>query len=161
MAYPLQRLLQVRMLREQSAACEVLAAQRRLEKARAALRAAEKALADFLVWRAAEEERLFARIRKKEIAYRRLEDHLLDISLLRAREAGFHLRIQEAQKVCREREDELGRARKAHQAAIQAEHKIEEHRKIWQSDEVVRQAAEEDREMEEFTGRKAIVGTES
>jgi len=160
MAYPLGRLLSVREYREHAAESEVQASKRRVTEAQDGVRAAEKALVDFLAWRDTEEDRLFGEIRRKKIAYRRLEDHLQDVRLLRAREAEFQLRIQEAEKVRRQRETELERARKLYSAATQAKRKIEEHRKIWRAAEVILEAVAEDHEMEEFTGKKADAGME-
>lgn len=160
MAYPLQPLLQVRAFRERRAAGEVLAARRRLEEANAQLRAARKALEDYVIWRAAEEERLFAEIRNKEIACRKLDDHLTDVSLIRAREAGFRERIQLAEKDCREKAAALTQAQDAHRASVREKRKIEEHKGIWGREEAFRQALEEDKELEEFPGRKTVVNEE-
>lgn len=160
MPYPLQRLLQVRVFRERKAAGEVLAARRRLEEANARLHAARAALEEYLVWREAEEERLFRQICRKEIASRRLDEHLTEVSLLRARESEFRMRIQEAEKDCREKGEALARAQAAHRLAVQEQRKIEEHRKIWTGEEAVRRSREEDRELEEFSVRRSGPGGE-
>jgi type III secretion protein O len=151
--YPLGSLLTVREFREQAASNEVNACKARVREAQELVEKRKQELRDYIQWRVEEEKRLFAEIKNREIAYRGLEDHQQDIQQLRGREAQYHESIHQAEAAVEQAKKNLTAAQERHRIACQEKRKIEEHREIWKEEQKKIAALEEDKEMEEFTGK--------
>lgn len=141
--YELTDLLKVRELREDAASKEVTRAQEKLESCEAYLERKKKELEDYKQWRPGEEDRLFAKIMKKEISQEKLNEVKAQVAILREKELVIEKEVEEA-------EDALEQAKENHRKAMRELEKIKEHKIHWTEEAKKEAEFLADKEMEEF-----------
>ena len=154
MAYALQSMLSVRVLREDRAQTELSLA--RAAQARQARVVEEKhrIVLDFESTKEERRDRLYDTIIGRTISQDRLDQVRAAVSEID--EEGMLLQADEdhAKAELKKREDEAEFARLGYVAAAKSRTKIEEHRRAWEEEDRRTQELMADKELEDFTGRK-------
>lgn len=148
--YELADLLKVRELREDSASKAVAQAQEKLESCEAYLERKKKELEDYKLWRPGEEDRLFAKIMKKEISQEKLNEVKAQVAILREKELVIEKEVEEAEVAVKEAKEALEQAKENHRKAMRELEKIKEHKIHWTEEEKKEAEFLADKEMEEF-----------
>ena len=152
----LVELLEVKKIRERDADRVKREAERALQAALDAVRAAQQAVVDFHEFRIEEEPRLFNKIRGEKVKVKAFDDYKHQVAALRDKEMGM---IEEAEaleaKVPPKREA-LDAATSAHAAAMAAVAKFEELVEIEKQEIAAAAMAREDAEAEEVV--EAVFG---
>ena len=154
MAYTLQPLLRIRMMREDRATGELTAA-------RLALAAAEEALAarqrDFAEWEETKEERrdrIYDAIIGHKVSMEQLD--IANEGVARIDEEGVLKadNVKRAEGVVKEKAEAAEAARANLNLAIKNRMKIDEHRAVWLAEDAKAQEARAEGELEDFVVRK-------
>lgn len=159
-AYPLERLLAARRVREEAAARETRRAVLREEEARAAAAAAREELERYRRWLPGEEERRFAVIRNRVVSQLELDRHRQEIHDLQDGVRTREEALTEAEQVLKAAAEEAGAARRRQFAAVRAVRKIDEHRRRWRAAEEARLERLEEAELEDIPYPGAADGDE-
>lgn len=154
--YPLGRLLALREHREKRARAEVGRRRRLLEEAEAEAARAASTAKEYAERRPKEEAALFARIRNQVLERKQLDSYHEAIAALAAKELELFERAEEAEKVARQRKQELEQTVREHVAAVREVQKFEEHRTIWWREEKKRQEDAQELEAEEAATSAAV-----
>ena len=155
MKYPLQAMLNVRVLRQENASQALTNAKRRVTEALAAVEKRKTELEEYKVWRVEEEARLFETIRNREIESGEVDGHRDMVRRLRMKDAEYEQRVRDAELEVEHARAAQAEAEAEYRRATKNREKIETHRGLWLEEEMRQQALAEDREMEEFTGKSA------
>ena len=150
--YRLEALLSARKAKEDRAAREARAAAFAVAEAKKKAEAAREELGRYRLWRPEEEERRFAAIREQVLSQTELDRFRYDLEALRARESELEETAEAAERAVDEAEQEERKAKQRLVAAAKDREKIEEHRERWLREELKRQEAAEEKEMEDFSG---------
>ena len=150
--YPLQAMLDVRVMHEDRAKRDAIAAEDRLREAEAARDARAAELARYQAWRPQEEDRRYAAIFGKRLDAGKLGEFREDLARLAHGETERRQQVFEAETAVQERQNETEAARQAVMQARKACMKLEKHRDVWA--EAMRREEERlaDLEMEESHG---------
>lgn len=151
--YPLGPLLRIRKLREQAAAAEMAAGRRRLEEAGRILQQRRDELAAYGPWRIRREEDLFAAIKNRLVSVSRIDEMKAEIAALAAEEQRLEELVLVAEKDRDEARMALDQARAAHARTVREEHKIVEHRSIWNAEQRREAERVQDLELEEVPSK--------
>lgn len=149
----LHDLLRIKKIREKSAHEEVKRCQYKVEQAVIDVQKKEKALEDYLVWRKAEEKRLYDEIMETQVKERELDLLKQRIILMRAKDSELQEAIQTANSHLTECKEQLEQAKQKHRNAMQTVEKFEEFTKVIDEEAAKEAARIEELEMEEFTPR--------
>lgn len=154
MAYTLQPLLRIRMMREDRASGELVAAKRDLALAEEALVARKKDLEE---WEATKEERrdrIYATVMGRTVSRDQID--LANEGVARIDEEGAlkadNVKRAEAERTKREEVAEV--ARQNLNLATKNRMKIDEHKAVWIKEDAIAQEARAEGELEDFTVRK-------
>ena len=154
MGYTLQPLLNIRVMREDRAGGELVAAKRAVRSAEEAVEERKRELADFERTKEERRDRIFDSIMGRPVSREQID--LAKEGVARIDEEGA-LRLDNV----RQAEDELGRrqsaaevARTVFVAASKNRMKIDEHKQVWRYEEDKEQERRAEGELEDFTGRK-------
>lgn len=120
-----KRLLDIKVLRERSAATAVAIAEQSLEEAVEGVRAAKEELEDFEDYRKEEEERLFNTIKGMPVAVDAIDMMKFQVGLLRQETTELEKLLNEAETVEKNAQTELRRAETAHQETQRAVEKFQ------------------------------------
>jgi F0F1-type ATP synthase membrane subunit b/b' len=149
--YLLEDLVRVREHREEQASERVTRARRLLLEAEAARTHAQKALAEYTVWRVAEEQRRLNGLMRRLLKLGELSDERQEIALLREREFEFVDRVKQADAAVAKAEAHLEETRQQHAQALRELEKLLEHRSLWQREQARELERAEELELEDFT----------
>ena len=142
MAYALQPLLRIRMMREDRASGELVAAKRALASAEESLAARRRDLAAYEETREERRDRIYAAIMGRAVSREQLD--LANEGVARIDEEG----VLKADNVKR------AEARANLNLATKNRMKINEHKSVWLAEEAREQEARAEGELEDFTVRK-------
>lgn len=157
MTYGLEKLLNVRTLREDKARYRLARGKTELARAEMQRQQKEKDLVDYRQWRRKEEQRLFGVLRSKHASPLELLLFNDTTSTLRQNLAAKVQKLKEAGRAVEEAEENLVKARRHYATANRKKIKIEEHKSIWT--EARRLLAEQDEEKEmELHGNRPGTG---
>ena len=154
MAYALESMLRIRVMREDRAGKDLVAARHAREVAQAELDARKRKLAEYAETREERRDRVFETILRRPVSRDEIdrvrsaisqidEEGVLLTDGVRRAEADLEAKGQEAEK-----------AHGRFIAAVKERAKVSQHREIWAEEERRMQELRADAEMEEFTGRK-------
>lgn len=154
MAYVLQPLLKIRLMREDRASGELTAARQAREKAESVLLERQKDLDAYNETREERRDRIYAAIIGQTITMDRLD--LASEGVARIDEEGVLKtdNVKRAELDLNERISQEAEARKKFNLATKERMKIDEHRSIWLAADAAEQEYRAEGELEDFVGRK-------
>lgn len=157
MGYVLQPLLRIRMMREDRASGELVAAKRDLAAAEEALAARRRDLED---WEATKEERrdrIYATIMGRKVPREQLD--MANEGVARIDEEGALKadNVKRAEQERKQREDAAEAARRNLNIATKNRMKIDEHKAVWIREDALAQESRAEGELEDFIVRKEEV----
>lgn len=150
MAYVLQDLLKIRLMREQRAKDELIKAQNVLEMAIRKVEQKEKELKDYRVWRVKEEDRLYAEVMNKRVKRMDIDGLKLNLAELERKELDHIQAIDDAKEEREKAKEALEEARTAYNIALVNKQKIEEHKTTWMITWNKEQELRAEKEIEDF-----------
>ena len=154
MAYALQSLLNIRLMREDRASGELTAARQAVRTAEEALENRRRELEEFSRTKDERRDRIYAAIMGRAVSREQID--LAQEGVARIDEEGA-LRtdnVHRAESELKTREEAAETARAAFIAASKNRMKIDEHRAVWLTEEALEQEKRAEGELEDFTGRK-------
>ena len=154
MAYLLQPLLNIRIMREDRASGELVAAKQAVRAAEAAVEDRKREFAEFERTKEERRDRIYDAIMGRAVSREQID--LAQEGVARIDEEGA-LRldnVHQAESELRKREAAADEARTAFVMASKNRMKIDEHRAAWADEEAKASEARAEGEMEDFTGRK-------
>ena len=154
MSYMLQPLLRIRLMREDRASGELVAAKRNLAQAEEALAARERDLADWEKTKDERRDRIYDAIIGREVSRDQID--LANEGVARIDEEGVLKadNVKRAAGEVKEKEAAAEAARANLNLAIKNRMKIDEHKAVWMADEAKAQEARAEGELEDFVVRK-------
>lgn len=154
MAYALQPLLRIRMMREDRASGELVAAKRDLALAEEALEARKRDFADWSSTKEERRDRIYDAIIGREVSRDQLD--LANEGIARIDEEGALKadNVKRAEGDVRDKTALAETARSNLNLAIKNRMKIDEHRAVWLKEEADAQEARAEGELEDFIVRK-------
>jgi hypothetical protein len=153
MTYGLEKLLKVRILREDKARHRLARGKAELARAEMQRQEKEKELVDYRHWRRREETRLFGVLRSKHASRHELLLFNDTTNTLRQNQAAKDQQLQQAGRAVQEAEQNLVKARQRYAAANRKKIKIEEHKTIWSEARRLLEERYEEKEMEAHANR--------
>jgi type III secretion protein O len=154
--YPLNTLLRVRVLREDSAMRAVKAAENALNEARLLVAEKEKALAEYRIWWKEEEERRYLQIMLQNIVLDEFDKFRAGLTRLKDGEIIRKEEVEKAAAAMREAATKVEEAKKNFLRAHKDEQKIAGHQDIWLQEQAKEFMRLEDLEMEDFHGKNVF-----
>lgn len=154
MAYLLQPLLNIRIMREDRASGELIAAKRAVRTAEDAVEDRKRELSEFERTKEERRDRIYAAIIGRPVSREQID--LAQEGVARIDEEGA-LRldnVHQAESELRKREAAAEQARAAFVIATKNRMKLDEHRDAWIEEEEKAAEARTEGELEDFTGRK-------
>ena len=154
MAYLLQPLLNIRIMREDRASGELVAAKQAVRAAETAVEDRKREFAEFERTKEERRDRIYDAIMGRAVSREQID--LAQEGVARIDEEGA-LRldnVHQAESELRKREAAADEARTAFVMASKNRMKIDEHRAAWADKEAKASEARAEGEMEDFTGRK-------
>ena len=157
MSYVLQPLLRIRTMREDRATSEFTAAKLALAAAEEALAARRRELADYESTKEERRDRIYAAVIGRTVSRDQID--LANEGVARIDEEGVLKADNVARAVAerKERETATDNARANLNLATKNRMKIDEHRAVWQAEDLKAQEARAEGELEDFTVRKEEV----
>lgn len=154
MAYALQPLLNIRVMREDRASGELTAARQAVRKAESALDDRKRELEEYEKTREERRDRIYAAIMGRPVSREQID--LANEGVARIDEEGALKtdNVARAKDELKRKEDAAEVARNAFVAASKNRMKIAEHRSVWLLEEAKEQEYRAEGELEDFTGRK-------
>ena len=154
MAYALQSLLRIRVMREDRAAGELTAARQAAAAARDALEARKEELAQYEATREERRDRIYATIIGRPVTREQID--LAQEGVTRIDEEGILKadNVRRAESDLKQRVEAETEARVQFTAATKDRMKIDEHKSAWILAEAQEQELRAEGELEDFTGRK-------
>ena len=154
MAYLLQPLLRIRAMREDRAAGELTAAKRAVAAAQDALAARKLELEDYLKTKEQRRDRIYDAIIGRAVTRDQLD--IASEGVARIDEEGTlkEDNVRRADAELKKRETAAAAARAAFSLATKNKMKIDEHKAVWQEEEVRAQEQRAEGELEDFVVRK-------
>lgn len=154
MAYLLQPLLNIRVMREDRATGELTAARRAVHEAEDALEARKRELADFESTKEARRDRIYDAIIGRPISRDQMDMAQEGVARIDEEGALKLDNVHQAEGNLRKKQSEAETARIAFITASKNRMKIDEHKSIWRQNEEKEAEARTEIELEDFTGRK-------
>ena len=154
MGYALQPLLKIRLMRENRAGVELVAARQAREEAESALEARRKELADYEETREERRDRIYASIIGQTVSRDRIDLAAEGVARIDAEGALKVDNVKRAEQDVKERAEQEAGARDRLNLATKERMKIDEHRQVWVVAEAAEQELRAESELEDFTGRK-------
>jgi len=157
MGYALQPLLRIRIMREDRASGELVAAKRDLALAEEKLAARERDLAEYEATKEERRDRIYAAIIGREVSREQLD--LANEGVARIDEEGVLKadNVKQAQSEVRTRTAAAEVARANLNLATKNRMKIDEHRAVWVAEDAQVQEARAEGELEDFTNKKDAI----
>ena len=154
MAYVLQPLLRIRMMREDRASGELVAAKRDLAVAEEALAARQRDLAEWEGTKEERRDRIYAAIMGVTVSREQLD--LANEGVARIDEEGMIKadNVKRAESERKRCEEAAEAARRNLNLATKNRMKIDEHKAVWLADDAKAQEARAEGELEDFTVKK-------
>ena len=156
MAYGLEKLLSVRVLREEKARNHLSRVKTELVSAQMQRHRKEKELVDYRHWRIKEEKRLFGVLKGKPASSYDLMLFNDTTNTLRQNQADKVRQVDEAGQAVKKAEENLVEARQHYFTANRKKIKIEDHKSIWTEAQRLLEQQGEDKEMEEHGARPGL-----
>jgi hypothetical protein len=153
MPYALQSLLRIRLMREDRASGELVAARRAVADANDALAARRREREEFERTREERRDRLYEGVIGRTVDRERLDLVREGVSKIDEEAAAKAEKVLRAEREVKEREKEAERARAVFTEATRNRMKIDEHRADWTRREAEEQEKREETELEDFTRR--------
>lgn len=150
MAYELQEILRVRVLRERGARNELLKATNFVKECEEKLKKAEKKLEEYIEWRKKEEDRLYAEIMLKKVKREQITDLKQEIANLRDKENTLKDDIKKAEEAVEKAKEKLKQAKAVHIRSLVDLEKINQHKETWMEDFNKEEERKAESEFEEF-----------
>lgn len=152
--YALQPLLRIRMMREDRASGELVAAKRDLAQAEEALAERQRDLAEWESTKEERRDRIYAAIMGQPVSRDQLD--LANEGVLRIDEEGVLKadNVKRAEVERARREEAAEAARRNLNMATKNRMKIDEHKAVWRAEDAQAQEARAEGELEDFTVRK-------
>ena len=154
MAYALQPLLKIRLMREDRASGELTAARRAVAAAQDALEAREKDLAAYNETKEERRDRIYAAIMGQAVSRDRLDIAQEGIARIDQEGAIKADNVAQAKQDLKKREEAAETARSLFVLATKNRMKIDEHKAVWVAEEKKENESRAEIELEDFTGRK-------
>ena len=154
MGYTLQPLLNIRIMREDRASGELVAAKRAVISAEEAVEERKRELADFERTKEERRDRIFDSIMGRPVSREQID--LAKEGVARIDEEGA-LRldnVRQAEGELEKRQSAADAARTVFEYASKNRMKIDEHKNVWRDEEAKEQELRAEGELEDFTGRK-------
>ena len=154
MAYALESMLRIRVMREDRAGKDLVAARHAREVAQAELDARKRKLAEYAETREERRDRVFETILRRPVS--RDEIDRVRSAISQIDEEGVLLTdgVHRAEADLEAREQEADKAHGRFIVAVKERAKVSQHKEIWAEEDRRMQELRADAEMEEFTGRK-------
>ena len=154
MAYALESMLRIRVMREDRAGKDLVAARHAREMAQVELEARKQKLSDYAQTKDERRDRVFETILMRPVP--RDEIDRVRSAISQIDEEGVLLTdgVRRAEAELEAKEPEADKAHGRFIAAVKERAKVSQHREIWAEEERRMQELRADAEMEEFTGRK-------
>lgn len=156
MAYALQSMLRIRVMREDRAATELTAARREVSRAQERLSRRKRDLEEYEATKEARRDRIYEAVIGRAVSMEDLD--LAREGVARIDEEG----ILKADNVV-QAEADLQKCRNNAETSLQAfvsasknRMKITEHRSIWEAEEAAEAERRSEMELEDFTGKKVV-----
>ena len=154
MAYILQPLLKIRLMREDRASGELTAARQAREAAEGVLEERRRDLALFEETREERRDRIYAAIIGQTVSRDRLDLAAEGVARIDEEGALKADNVKRAEADVKTRAEQESAARRAYNLATKERMKIDEHRSVWLAAETAEQEARAEGELEDFVGRK-------
>lgn len=148
--YPLEAIRSLRMRKEDEAQRKLAAARVNEMRLVEAVKQAEKALEDYLLWIESESERLFKSILGTLNPIHTITDITQQISWNRSQQSTYVVGVEEAHKNLEKAKEETAACLKAQEEAYKEVWKIDQHREFWMKEEMLREEQAEEADMEEI-----------
>ena len=154
MAYALESMLRIRVMREERAGKDLVAARHAREMAQVELEARKQKLSDYAQTKDERRDRVFETILMRPVP--RDEIDRVRSAISQIDEEGVLLTdgVRRAEADLEAKGQEADKAHGRFIAAVKERAKVSQHREIWAEEERRMQELRADAEMEEFTGRK-------
>jgi hypothetical protein len=152
--YALEKMLAVRVHRENKAMNRVVHCQEEVSRALDLSQRRETEFSEFRSWRIDEERRLFRNLQEKPAAVQDVMMFMDTTSALREDQAVKAQQVVEAREQVKAAEADLLKARQDYVAAYRKKVKIEEHKAVWEEEDRFRVEQDAEKEMEEFVHTK-------
>ncbi len=154
MAYILQPLLKIRLMREDRASGELTAARQAREAAEEVLEARRQDLARYEETREERRDRIYDAIIGQTVSRDRLDLAAEGVARIDEEGALKADNVKRAEADVRTRAEQESAARRAYNEATKERMKIDEHRLVWLEAEAAEQETRAEGELEDFVGRK-------
>ena len=154
MAYILQPLLKIRLMREDRASGELTAARQAREAAEEVLEARRQDLARYEETREERRNRIYDAIIGQTVSRDRLDLAAEGVARIDEEGALKADNVKRAEADVRTRAEQESAARRAYNEATKERMKIDEHRLVWLEAEAAEQETRAECELEDFVGRK-------
>ena len=154
MAYALESMLRIRVMREDRAGKDLVTARHAREMAQTELEARKRKLVDYDQTKEERRDKVFETIMMRPVP--RDEIDRVRSAISQIDEEGVLLTdgVRRAEAELEAKEQEADKAHGRFIAAVKERAKVSQHREIWAEEERRMQELRADAEMEEFTGRK-------
>ena len=157
MAYTLQPLLNIRVMREDRASGELTAARRAVAVAQDALAERERELEAFNETKDERRDRIYAAIIGQPVSRERIDLAQEGVARIDQEGALKVDNVAQAKGELKRREDAAAKARELFVIATKNRMKIDEHKAVWTAEEAKEQEFRAETELEDFIGRKLNV----
>ena len=156
MAYALQSMLRIRVMREDRAATELTAARREVTRAQERLVQRKNDLKEYEATKDARRDRIFEAVIGRAVSMEDLD--LAREGVARIDEEGILKadNVVQAEADLQKCKDNAETSRQAFVSASKNRMKITEHRSIWEAEEAAVAEYRSEMELEDFTGKKVI-----
>ena len=154
MAYILQPLLKIRLMREDRASGELTAARQAREAAEEVLEARRQDLVRYEETREERRNRIYDAIIGQTVSRDRLDLAAEGVARIDEEGALKADNVKRAEADVRTRAEQESAARRAYNEATKERMKIDEHRLVWLEAEAAEQETRAEGELEDFVGRK-------
>ena len=154
MAYALQPLLNIRVMREDRASGELTAARRAVRTAEEALDDRKRELADFESTKEERRDRIYDAIIGRTVSRDQIDIAQEGVSRIDEEGALRLDNVRQAEGELRKKQSAAEAARTVFIAASKNRMKIDEHKSVWRENEAKEVEARAEIELEDFTGRK-------
>ena len=157
MAYTLQPLLNIRVMREDRAGGELTAARRAVAAAQDALAARERELEAFNETKEERRDRIYDAIIGQPVSRERIDSAQEGVARIDQEGALKVDNVAQAKGELKRREEAAETAREHFVAATKNRMKIDEHKAVWVAEEAKEQEFRAETELEDFIGKKLNV----
>lgn len=156
MAYALQSMLRIRVMREDRAATELTAARREVSRAQERLSQRKRDLEEYEATKEARRDRIYEAVIGRAVSMEDLD--LAREGVARIDEEGILKadNVVQAEADLQKCRNNAETSRQAFVSASKNRMKITEHRSIWEAEEAAEAEHRSEMELEDFTGKKVV-----